>query len=99
MSTLLDPMNRAKGGTKWKLIAHTVSTFSFVTIYTATNLSNQSISYIDHREFFDVDVGLFPGPLGYLVLTYSSPISIVSNFAFLLSNWSADGLLVGATSN
>ena len=99
MSTLLDPVNRTRGGTKWKLMVHTVSTFSFVTIYTATNLSIQSISYIENREFFDVDVGLFPGPLGYQVLTYSSPISIIANLAFLLSNWSADGLLVGATSN
>lgn len=76
--------------------------FSFVTVFTATNLDIQSISYIDNREFPGMDgVGsvLPPGPLGYQFFIYSKSISIGRSLMFLLSNWLADGLLVSPVFN
>lgn len=98
MNALLNPVNRAWGGIKWPLVAHTVAIFSFVTIYTAMNLNLQLISFVDNREFPGGGV-LSPGPLGYQFFIYSKAISIVPNLTFLLNNWLADGLLVSSISN
>ena len=92
MSTLLDPVNRTKGGIKWLLMAHTVAIFLFVTIFTAINLHLLSISYIDYRDIQgNIEA---PGPLGYLQITYSTPTGIISTIMFLLNNLLVDGLLV-----
>jgi hypothetical protein len=93
IGALLNPVNRAKGGIKWPLVAHAVAMFSFVTIYTATTLDLQSTSYIDNREFPGAN-GISAGPLGYQRLIHNSPISVVPIAMFLLNGWLADGLLV-----
>lgn len=93
MGALLGSGYRTRDGFRWGFAAYTVTTFSFVTIFTAMNLDVQSISYIDNREFPGNDA-LPPGPLGYQYLIYSKAISIVPNLMFLMNNWLADGLLV-----
>ena len=93
MGALFSPVNRRKG-IKWVLVVHTVAMFSFVTVYTATGLDLQSISYIDNREFPGIDGVLSPGPLGYQFLIYSNVINIVPTLMFQFNNWLADGLLV-----
>lgn len=98
MSALFNPVNRAKG-IKWALVAHTIAMFSFVTVYTATGLDLQSISYIDNREFPGIDGVLSPGPLGYQFLIYSNIINVVPTLMFQFNNWLADGLLVNPISN
>ena len=98
MTALLNPVNRAWGGIKWPLVAHTAAMFSFATIYTAMNLNLQSIAYIDNREFPGEKMVL-PGPLGYQFLIYSKAISVVPNLMYMLNNWLADGLLVSFVSN
>ena len=102
MGALSNAISRAREGVKWGIFAYTVAMFSFVTIFTATNLAIQSISYIDNRGFPGMDsVGpvLPPGPLGYQFLIYSKAISIVRSLMFLLNNWLADGLLVSSVFN
>ena len=96
IGTLLDPVNQTRGGIKWGLVAYTTVMFSFVTIYTATSLDIQSISYIDNRGSSGGDG---PGPLGYQTLIFPRAINIVPNAMFLLNNWLADGLLVSSMSN
>ena len=97
IGALFNPENRARGGTKWPLVAHTAAMFSFATIYTATSLSLQSDSYIDNREFPGVDGLVPPGPLGYQLALYYKAIVLVPNLMVLLNNWLADGLLVSTT--
>ena len=99
MSALCNPVNYAKAGIKWGLVAYIAAMFSIVTIFTATNLSIQSGSYIDNREFPGIDGVLPPGPLGYQFLIYSRGVSIVRNLTFLLNNRLADGLLVNSVYN
>lgn len=94
MNALLNTADRARGNTKWGLVAHAVAMFSLVTIYTAFTLNIQSISYIDNRDFPGVGDLLPPGPVGYQFLIYSKPMGIVPNAMFILNNWLADGLLV-----
>lgn len=96
MSAFFNPSNRPKGGIKWPLVAHTLVMFSFVTVYVATSLDLQSISYIDNREFPGVDGLIPPGPLGYQLFIYSKAINVVPNLMVLLNNWLADGLLVSS---
>jgi len=79
---------------KWALVAHTTAMFSFVTIYTATFLDIQSISYVDNREVPSVDGLFIPGPIGYQGLVYSKPISLVGTIVFFLNNGLADALLL-----
>lgn len=93
MGALLDPVNRASG-TKWALVIHTVAMFLFATVYTATNLDIQSISYVDHREFSGIDGVLPSGPLSYQLLILPSAVSVGSDVMFLLNSWLADGLLL-----
>lgn len=98
MGALLDPVNRAREGIKWRLVAHTAAMFSFATIYIATTLEIESISFIDNREFPGDDV-LPPGPFGYQFLIFSKAISILPQVMFFLNNWLADGLLVSAVTD
>jgi hypothetical protein len=98
MSALFNPVNRAKG-IKWGLVIHSAAMFTFVTVYTATGLDLQSISYIDNREFPGIDGVLSPGPLGYQFLIYSNVINVVPTLMFQFNNWLADGLLVSPVSN
>jgi len=76
------------------LVAHTVAMFSFATVYTATGLDLQSISYIDNRDFPGIEGVLSPGPLGYEFLIYSNAINVVPTLMFQFNNWLADGLLL-----
>ena len=99
MGALLNPADRAKGNTKWELVAHAVAMFTFVTVYTAFTLNIQSISFIDNRNFPGVGDVLPPGPVGYQFYIYSKPMGIVPNVMFLLNNWLADGLLVSLVLN
>lgn len=99
MSVLCDPVNHTRENVKWGLVAYTVAAFSFVTIFTATNLYIQSISYIGNREFLGVTGISTSGPLGYQLLTHSKMVSICRNLTFLLNNWLAEGLLVSFVSN
>jgi len=71
-----------------------VAMFSFVTVYVATSLDLQSISYIDNREFPGIDGIVPPGPLGYQLSIYFKAINLVANLMVLLNNWLADGLLL-----
>jgi hypothetical protein len=95
MSALLEPVNRARGGVKWGLVAHTIAMFSFVTIYTTMTLNIQSISFINNREFPGTsdDRARPPGPLGYQWLIYSTPVATVPTSMIVLNNWLTDGLL------
>ena len=93
MGAFFDPVNRAKGGTKWGFIAHTAAMFSLATIYTAMSSNIQSISFIDNREF-PASVNGVPGPVGYQFFLHSKAIGIAPTPMILLNNWLADGLLV-----
>lgn len=98
MGALFDPLNRTRKGVKWGLAVHAAAMFSFATVYIATSLEIHSTAYIDNREFSSVE-GLFPpGPTGYKSFVYSKPTTIVTNAAFLLGDWQADGLLVSLAS-
>ena len=98
MSALLDPMNRARWGIKWSLVAHTLAMFSLATIYTGITLDIQSISFIDNREFPGSD--LFPpGPVGYQVFILDKAIGITPSVFAVVNNWLADGLLVSPMSD
>ena len=96
IGALFNPVNRTERGVKWGLVAHTTAMFSFITVYTATGLDLQSISYINKRAFPGVDGVLSPGPLGYQFLIYSNAINVVPTLMFQLNNWLADGLLVSS---
>ena len=95
IGSLLNPVNRTRGGIKWGLVALIAAMFAFVTIATAINLDLLSVCYVDNEAFPGIDGVVFPGPLGYQVLIYSKAISIVPSILFLLNTWLADGLLVG----
>ena len=95
MAALLSPVDRRRGGIKWGHVSYTVLMFSLATVYTATNLNVQSVSFIDNREFPGVEGVLPPGPLGYLWFN-SRVLCTVPNLMFLLNNWLADGLMVGS---
>ena len=95
MSALLNPVKGPREKTRWGLVAHTAAMFSFVTVYIATTLHTQSISYIDNREFPGAD-RWSPGPLGYQFYIYSKPITVVPSLMFTLNQWLADGLLVSS---
>lgn len=94
MAALLNPVSRKRQGTKWGPLSYTVIMFSLATVYTATRLNVQSVSAIDNREFPGIG-SLPPGPLGYMWYN-SRTLCTVPNLMFLLSNWLADGLMVGS---
>ena len=94
MGALLNPAGRTTGRVKWVLVAHATAMFSFVTIYTATNLDVQSVSYVDNREY--PGGGVLPsGPLGYEAFMDPEAVGIIRSITFFLNIWLADGLLVG----
>ena len=93
MGAFLSPVNRTEGFVKWGLLAHTITMFTAVTIYTAINLHLQSISYIENRDFPGADE-LPPGPMGYQYFIYFKPICVVATAMFVLNNWLADALMV-----
>jgi hypothetical protein len=98
MGTLIGSTTCSRQGTRWGLVAHATAMFSFVTIFTATNMDLLSISYIDNRAFPGNDM-VPPGPFGYQFLVYSEPINVTPYIMFFLNNWLADGLLVSSTSD
>jgi hypothetical protein len=99
MNALISPVNRARGGIKWGLVAHTVAMFSVVTVYTAITLNTLFTSYIDNREFPGVDGISPPGPVGYQYSTYANTMNAAATVMFLLNNWLADGLLASFVSS
>ena len=98
MGALLDPVNRAMGGIKWGLVAHTVTMLAFVTIYTAIILNMQFISFVDNRGFPGTitDVAIPPGPIGYQWFIRFEAIGVVPSVMLSMNAWLADGLLVSA---
>ena len=96
MAGLLDPVRRRKEGIRWGLVSHTIAMFSFATVYTATNLSVQSITFIDNREFPGIEGVFPPGPIGYQWLN-SEVLCVAPDVMFFLNNWLADGLLVSSS--
>lgn len=93
MSALFNPLNHTKGTVKRLLVAHTVATFLFVTVYTVISLDTLSVAYINHRQ--SPGVGEYPpGPIGYQYSTYSMTSGTVAIVMFLFNNWLADALLV-----
>ena len=98
MSGLFDPANRRRGDIKWGLVSYTVVVFSFATVFTGTSLNLTSVSFIDNREYpGSMQSNINPGPLGYQLTIYQTPISIIPSVMFLLGYWLADGLLVGSS--
>jgi len=93
MGSLMGSGSRTMGRIKWGLVAHTAAMFSFVTIFTVTNMDLLSISYIDNRAF-PGDNMTPPGPFGYQFLVYSEPINVTPYIMFFLNSWLADGLLL-----
>ena len=98
MCALIDPINPTRRNIKWWPVAHAVTMFSVVTVYTTMNLQLQSTSYIDDREFSGVDGGL-PGPFGYQLFIHPKAINVISTAMFPLNQWLADGLLVSPGTN
>ena len=94
MGALFDPVNRARGGIKWGLVAHTIAMFLFVTVYTGMSFNIQSISFIDNRNFPGAADGTPPGPVGYRSFIHSKAIGIAPTPMLLINNWLADGLWV-----
>ena len=94
MVALLNPVHRRDEGINWWLVFYTMAMFSFVTVYTAANLHNLSMSFVDNREPTDPD---YSGPLVYQsdFIPYT-PLGLLVNIMFDLNNWLADGLLVGS---
>ena len=84
---------------KWGLVAHTAALFLFLTVTTVMDLYIGSIEYIDNRNF-PGRKKLPPGPIGYDdTLYFNAAFQITYNTMFPLSQWLADGLLVGSIPN
>ena len=96
MNALLNPINRARRDVKWSLVAHTILLFSCVTVSVGFQLQIPLISFLNNRGFPGSTVSP-PGPIGYQYLLIERPIFLVPCGFTLLSNWLADGLLVGFT--
>jgi hypothetical protein len=98
MGALLNPVNRARGGIKWGLVAHTAAMFSFVTIYTAMTLDIQSISYIDNRDF--PGDGEVPSRTSWIPVPHLLEGDQYRSQRYVpLEQLAADGLLVSSVSN
>ena len=80
---------------QWGLVAHTVATFLFVTIFAILDLHVLSISYVDNREFPGLGSTIPAGPFGESV---SNTIRIVPNIIFILNSWLTESLLVSFVS-
>ena len=90
MVALFSPVHRGGEGIKWWLVSYTVAVFSFVTVYIATNLHIQSVSFVDNRETGAV----YRGPMQYQAAVRSTALGLILDLMFNLNNWLADGLLV-----
>ena len=96
VAALFNPVHRKGKPVKWGLVSYTVIMFSVATVQTAVYIQRISVSYIDNREFPGSAVMPSPGPIGYQLLIYSSPLEIVPNAMFTLNDWLANGLLVSS---
>jgi hypothetical protein len=94
MGALFNPVNRARGGIKWGLVAHTFAMFLFATAYAAMSCNIQSISFIDNRNFPGAAGHVPPGPVGYQFFIHSKAVGIAPTPVILINNWLADGLWV-----
>ena len=99
MAALFDPVNRARGGIKWGLVAHTGAMFLFVTIYVAMSFNIQSIAFVDNRNFPGAAGEVPPGPVGFQFFLHSKAIGIAPTPMVLINNWLADGLWVSASNS
>ena len=99
VDALLDPAYRRGERIRWGLVSYTMVVFLLVTVQTAVGLYNQSICYIDNREYPGVEGVTSPGPMGYLALIYHEALGVAPNVMFFLNGWLADGLLVGSLSD
>ena len=100
MTALFDTAHRRGERTKWGLASYTVAMFLLANVQAAMNLQRMSISYIDNREFPGVEGAIppAPGPIGYqTVIAVHEATTTVPAVMFTLSNWLADGLLVGSS--
>jgi len=94
---LFNPVYRKRDGIKWGLVSYTVAMFSFVTVHTTMHLNNQSVSFIDNRDFTGPH-GALLGPYGYWQSAIRlRALGMVPNLMYLLNNLLADGLLVGSS--
>ncbi|KAF9489036.1 hypothetical protein BDN71DRAFT_1512520 [Pleurotus eryngii] len=86
---LIALLGRRRGATYNPILAgYTFLLFSFNTVFVAMNMHNSRLAYTDHDDFPG-------GPALFTLSRYSMAIAVVPNAAFILSNWPADGLLVG----
>jgi len=96
VAALFNPVCRKRDGIKWGIVSYTVAMFSFVTVHTTMHLNNQSVSFIDNRQFTDPD-GALIGPYGYQSVIRLKPLDIIPNPTYLTNNLPADGLPVGSS--
>jgi len=92
MVALVNNVHRREEGIKWWPMFYTTAMFSFVTVYTAVNLHNLSMSFIDNREHRPG----FSGPLIHQYHVRHMYLGLLPNVMFNLNNWLADGLLVSS---
>ena len=100
MAALLKPIHLRGDGVKWGLVSYTMAMFSFVTVFTATNLIVQSNSFIDNREFGNQPLAseyYSHGPLAYQSIGCPRGLGFIPSLMFFLNYWLADGLLVSSS--
>jgi hypothetical protein len=97
ISALLNPANRMKRGTKWGLMAHTVTQFSLATTGAVISRNILSNSFVDNREFPGNDKAP-PGAYGYKHLLLLDTVGTFYNTLLPFNQWLADGLLVSSVS-
>ena len=95
-TALFNSVHRRGEPIKWGLVSYTVVMFSLVTAGTGMNLDILSISYIDNRDFPGIEGVLRPGPYGYQAFISAEAINMIPTAILVLSNWLADGFLVGS---
>ena len=96
-AALFNPIYRRGEPIKWGFVSYTVIMFSLVTLETAMIFDLRSISYIDNRDYPGGGIIQISGPYGYQFYISLNPISIIPVAVFILSNWLADGHLVGSS--
>ena len=96
MAALFNPIHRKGGPIKWGLVSYTVITFFVATAQNTAFIGRVFAAYIDNREFPGSAVMPSPGPVGYQLLIYYSPLEIISNVMFSVNDWLANGLLVSS---
>jgi len=96
VTDLFNPVYCKRGGVKWGLVPYTVSISSCMTTHTAKKFNDQSISFIDNREFTDL-VGTSLGPYGYQSVIRLNAHGIIPNVMYSLpSDLLANGFLVSS---